>query len=178
MALDIKEQVAEALADVLQGGWARYLELEDGSTVRTQWLDGENGKALQITNAETGHQLTLAVKVTCDFYPMTPVGPEGDGALRDELAAVESAVVVTTWGGLCEGDQAIGEDGQPYLVERVREGIGPQAGKTVVTMIIGGQTRPYPMDPAGPVKVIRGAAGRAAQALLDGGLGAETVRSA
>jgi hypothetical protein len=174
MALELHEQLSEALQDVLRGGWAKYLELEDGTQVQATWHQELDLRWLQVTNLETGHAANFRVHVAVEALP--PIGPEDDGALRAELAA-EAGPVEATWGSLCEGDQAIGEDGQPYLVEQVREGIGPQAGKVVVTMVIGGQARPYAMDPAGAVKVLRGAAGRAAQALLEAGMDPRTVRS-
>jgi hypothetical protein len=165
MALELHEQLSEALQDVLRGGWAKYLELEDGTQVQATWHQELDLRWLQVTNLETGHAANFRVHVEVEPFA------------QEMATEAETGPVEATWGSLCEGDQAIGEDGQPYLVEHVREGIGPQAGKVLVTMVIGGQARPYAMDPAGAVKVIRGAAGRAAQALLEAGMDPRTVQS-
>lgn len=83
----------------------------------------------------------------------------------------------TTWGRVAAGDQAKGDDGSWYPVVSVREGRGPQEGRTVVTLRIANQGRPYPMDPEGPVTVIRGAIGAKVSMLADAFPGSTVIES-
>lgn len=81
-----------------------------------------------------------------------------------------------TWGEIAEGDRVQGSDGSYYRVLRVAEGGGSNLGRTVVTMRIGGEARPYPMSPEGDVLVKRGPAGIAVERLRAAGLSPEALR--
>lgn len=81
-----------------------------------------------------------------------------------------------TWREIAEGDWVRGSDNSWYRVLRVAEGGGPNAGRTVVTMRIGGEARPYPMSPEGDVLVKRGPAGIAVERLRAAGLSPEALR--
>jgi hypothetical protein len=173
MALDLHEQVEQALLEVLHGGWAKYLELEDGTQVRAVWHSGEDGNPLEyleITHTETGHKARLAVAVTATLLelPLTPA------AEREPEPVVEREV---SWCTLTEGDQAKGGDGVYYPVVKATAGGGPNEGKTMVTLLIGRVEKVYPMPPQGLVWARRGPTGLAVQALLDAGLGPEVIKS-
>jgi hypothetical protein len=77
MALELHEQVSAALLDVLHGGWAKYLELEDGTQVRTSWHSGEDGDEwLRVEHPETGHVRDFLVNVkTVDLGAPSPPEP-------------------------------------------------------------------------------------------------------
>lgn len=81
-----------------------------------------------------------------------------------------------TWHEIAEGDWVQGSDKAWYRVLRVAEGGGPNLGRTVVTMQIGGEARPYPMSPEGDVLVKRGPAGIAVERLRAAGLSPEALR--
>lgn len=81
-----------------------------------------------------------------------------------------------TWREIAEGDRVQGSDKSWYQVLRVAEGGGPNVGRTVVTMQIGGEARPYPMGPDGDVLVKRGPAGIAVERLRAAGLSPEALR--
>ena len=172
MARELHEQVEDALYDVLLGGWAKYLELEDGTQVRAEWKIGAEQRYLEITHTETGHQARLAVVVTAALVESITPDPEHVPTPDQDPDPVER-----TWAEVCEGDQAQGGDGQFYPVVRAAEGSGPNAGLTVVTMVIGGQERTYPMPPDGAVQVKRGETGMAADTLRSAGLGPEVLKS-
>lgn len=169
MALELHEQVEYALRDVLKGGWAKYLELEDGTQVRAEWVvtaDGDPLEYLEITHTETGHKARLAVAVTAALLEL-PITPEA------EREPIEREV---DWCTLTDGDFVKGDDSTWYPVVKATAGGGPNAGKTMVTLLLGGVEKVYPMPPQGKVWARRGPTGLAVQALLDAGLGLEQVQ--
>jgi hypothetical protein len=101
---------------------------------------------------------------------------DGDDS-PEEAPAKEQPEVVLTWGQACGGDLAKGDDGSWYPVVKARPGEGPVAGRYWVTLLIGGEERPYPMNPDGVVTLKRGPVGRAMDALSAAGLGPEVIQS-
>lgn len=181
MALELEAMLAESLRDLLEGGWAKYLELENGQ-VRTSWHQEGELRWLEVWD-HSGTELVGRFMVTVGVYPfeLPSIGPEDDGALRAELAgqAREPEPVERFWAEVCRDDMAQGGDGKFYRVTRAAAGTGANAGFTVVTLDLnnGDAPRTYTMRPDGAVQVIRGEEGQAADTLAGAGLGPEVIRS-
>jgi hypothetical protein len=107
----------------------------------------------------------------CDTVMRTR-GAEHDGERDPEP-------VQRTWKEACAEDMAKGADGKFYPVTRAAAGTGPNEGFTVVTLDLdnGDVPRTFQMRPDDAVTLIRGEAGRAADALRGAGLGPEVIRS-
>ena len=169
--------IAEALADVLRGGWARYLELEDGTQVRTAWHQEGDLRWLHVENTETGHAVNLNVTVSAEVITQWEVTPEEDGALREELA-VNGPEEDGHWGMVAAGDLVQGENGAWYEVLKTAVGGGGNIGLVMVTLLIDEPPgRTYPFQPSTPVRLRRGADGAAVQMFDQAGLDPEVLKS-
>lgn len=174
MSRELHEDLGDALLDVLQGGWAKYLDLEAGDQVSLTWHQEGELRWLQVTNVETGHAANFRVAVDVQPYELPPIGPEDDGALRAELAD-HGPEEDRTWGEVLDGDLCLGEDGTWYEVTASAPGTGPNKGRQMVTLLISGEPKGFPFFPEHPVRVQRGLAGQAFDNLAAAGLGPEVL---
>jgi hypothetical protein len=179
MAQELPDMIAESLADVLRGGWARYLELEDGTQCRTTWHQEGDLSWLHVENAETGHGANFTVTVSAvpllvqEIEQEDEKHPDGTGEELAERGPEESG----TWSMVAAGDLAQGGDGEWYEVVKTAMGGGGNVGLIMVTLLIGGTPRVYPFQPSTEVKVRRGPDGAAVQMFGRAGLGPEVLKS-
>jgi hypothetical protein len=182
MAQALPDMVADALRDVLQGGWAKYLELEDGTQVRASWqLNRETGDQwLEVWDSHgvdcLGRFTVEVVTGTYELPPPVEIGPEDDGALRAELAE-HGPEEDGHWSMVAAGDLAQGGDGEWYEVVKTAVGGGGNTGLIMVTLLIGGVPRVYPFQPSTEVKIRRGPEGAAVRMFDQAGLGPEVLKS-
>jgi hypothetical protein len=169
MALDLEQMLAQALRDILEGGWAKYLELEDGQ-VRTTWHEEGDQRWLEVWGGPGSADLVGRFKVTVGVHPFELMAKPAEEAPAEPVERF--------WAEVCEGDMAQGSDGKFYRVMASAEGGGENAGRTMVTLDLGsGPGRTYPFPPDGAVLVIRGPAGQAAETLRAAGLGPQVIKS-
>ena len=200
MARELSEMVADALADILKSGWAKYLELEDGTQVRCTWHRDGDLEWVEVEGPEVGE--AFKITVTAEVFTLPPIGPEDDGALRAELSAglcgdcgdplgtnpgpCEACAEHTleqptehadpepsTWGEVHPGDLVQGGDGEWYEVHAA----GPlgSSGLRSVVLLIAGEQRAYDMLPSGPVQRRRGPEAQAIDTMRAAGLDPEVL---
>lgn len=108
-ASDTQDADAQYLAQIfLDSGaeWIKYVEWRDGRRVKIEHHGRNIARALYADSLE----LIGDFEVTAAGRRLPPLGPEDDGALRDELAAVEQARhdeliwVPRTWADVRPGD--------------------------------------------------------------------------
>lgn len=95
VAVNLSKEVCRLALDTLTGGWFRYGHLSDGVQIRCTWHTEGSDTWLQVENLETGHMAHFTLDVTVQPYTAPPIGPEDDGALREEIAM---GVVIDPYG--------------------------------------------------------------------------------
>lgn len=87
LADDVAELVLDSATE-----WLKYVQLSDGSQAKMTWHDTHT---VRLEHTETGHVAEFRVAVVVEQLP--PPGPENDGALQAELAAIEQVEQELIW---------------------------------------------------------------------------------